>query len=165
MDGTIFLIGGVVAAVAIAKFPIGAPKKTLVQKLPSRLAKEIGRIVPADEKILVQLCGSFQQALVCTDRRVILLKGGFMVGQMFGCNAFQLRHSAVMGIEVKFQMLTGFVEINSGGMQNVPRAFWSRNEAKSASRAPNCIAIYRWQAAAFRDACTEILHRATATGR
>ncbi len=159
MDSTtqFIVIVGVLTITAIARVGRGISKGVLIEPLPKRLAKELKATLEEGEDVRVQLCGAFQQALVCTDSRVMLIKGGWMAGQLFGCNVFQLRYRSVSGVEVKYQLMTGFLEISSGGIQNMPRNFWTRKENRSASSANNCISIYRNQAQKFRQACSFIL--------
>jgi hypothetical protein len=40
------------------------------------------------ERVFVQLTGRVRRGVVCTDTRVIILKGGWMTGQLFGTDPF-----------------------------------------------------------------------------
>ncbi|MDE2468740.1 MAG: hypothetical protein KGL35_08355, partial [Bradyrhizobium sp.] len=87
-----------------------------------------------------------------------IAKSGFMTGHLFGGNVFQLPISAVTSMEVKFHLLTGYLEVATGGMQNTDKGYWSANASRSPSAAPNCISIAsRKDAEKFRRACSEIL--------
>lgn len=52
-----------------------------------------------------------------TDTRVIILKGGWMTGQLFGTDTFQCPYANIAGAEVKFHLLTG----SQGGRSRQPR--------------------------------------------
>jgi hypothetical protein len=99
---------------------------SLIEELPGRIERALRTLLSEGEVVHVKLRGAFTEALVCTDRRVLIVKGGFMTGQIFGTNAFQLPYSNVAGVEVKFHLLTGYFEVSAGGMQNLPKpSYWS----------------------------------------
>jgi hypothetical protein len=115
----------------------------------------------ADEKVFVKLRGAFGEALVCTTSRVLILKAGWMTGQLFGTGMFQCRYTKVGGAQVTFHLVTGYFELSSGGMQNTPKSFWKTEKSINAAKAPNCVAIDGAdRAARFRDACAFIVQRA-----
>lgn len=156
------IAGGLALVLVCAPMLLRASSKggEMVQTLPSRLQRALRQNLRPGEQVLVQLQGAFKQALICTDTRVLILKGGIMCGQLFGTNCFQLRYQNVSGVEVKFSLFTGFFEMSSGGMQNQPRNFWSRSERTSPTRAANCVSLFnRSQARLFRQACSFILER------
>ena len=112
------------------------------------------------EAVLLAMKGAFNEALICTSGRVLIIKTGFMTGQLFGSKVFQLPYSAIASVEVKFTLLTGYLEVSAGGMQNTPKSYWATSGSQSATTAPNCVSIDRRdQAARFRMACAFILER------
>lgn len=132
--------------------------ENLIQPLPGRLERALQQALPADEAILVKLKGNFKEALVCTTKRVLIVKGGLMAGQFFGTNIFQVTYPAIASVEVKFSLLTGYFELSSAGMQNTSKNYWSNAENKSPARAPNCVSLgSRRQAHAFNLACSWIM--------
>jgi hypothetical protein len=138
----------------------------LIDVLPSGLMKKLQQLLAAGESVEVQLKGVWNEVLVCTDRRALILKSGLMTGQVFGSNAFQLPYSNIAGVEVKFHLLTGYFELSAGGMQNTDKSYWATNNAANPAKAPNCIALNsRGQAARFRSACTFILEMADRSRR
>ena len=138
--------------------------KDLIDALPGGLERKLRQILAAAEPIEVQLKGVWNEVLVCTDRRVLILKSGFMTGQVFGSNAFQLPYANVTGVEVKFHLLTGYFELSAGGMQNTDKSYWSSDKSTNSAKAPNCVTLNsRAQAARFRSACTFILEMAHAS--
>jgi hypothetical protein len=61
----------------------------VVEPILDRLERTLWKTLASGEQVFVQLRGAFTEALVCTDTRVIILKGGWMTGQLFGTDAFQ----------------------------------------------------------------------------
>lgn len=132
----------------------------LIDTLPSDLQAKLRQALAPGEAVEVQLRGVWKEVLVCTDRRVIILKSGFMTGQLFGSNNFQLPYSNVAGVEVKFHLLTGYFELSAGGMQNTAKSYWSNDKNTNTAKAPNCVTLNsRAQADRFRAACAFILDR------
>jgi len=134
----------------------------MIELLPSRLENELGRLISPREKVFVKLRGTFSEGLVCTSTRVIILKSGFMTGQLFGINTFQLPYAHGAGVQVRFNLLTGYFELSAAGMQSSDKDFWNRDKKFSPAKAPNCVSIAGLNRAnSFRRACTFILqHRA-----
>ena len=129
----------------------------MIDLLPSKLENELRLLVSAREEVFVKLRGAFSEGLVCTSTRVFILKSGFMTGQLFGTDTFQLPYAQVAGVQVRFHLLTGYFEVSAGGMQNAPKNFWNRDEKFNPAKAPNCVSLAGLgQANRFRDACTFI---------
>ena len=127
----------------------------LIDALPHGLEASLRKVLADGERVEVQLKGVWKEALVCTDRRVMILKSGFMTGQTFGSNVFQIPYGNVGGVEVTFHILTGYFELSAGGMQNTAKSYWSKDKGTDPAKAPNCVTLNtRPQAARFRTACT-----------
>lgn len=130
----------------------------LIEAIPAGLERLASSSIPSGETPLIKLKGAFKESLICTSSRIIIAKSGFMTGHFFGGNVFQLPMSAVTSIEVKFHLLTGYLEVATGGMQNTDKDYWSTNASRNPAKAPNCISIAnRKDAEKFRRACSEIL--------
>jgi len=137
----------------------------VIEPIPDRLERTLRQTLAPGERVFVQLRGAFTEALVCTDTRVIILKGGWMTGQLFGTDTFQCPYANIAGAEVKFHLLTGYFELSAGGMQNTPKSFWKTDNKVRAANAPNCVSLAGpEQANRFRQACAFIMAR-TAGGR
>ncbi|MGH7912027.1 MAG: SHOCT domain-containing protein [Candidatus Dormibacteraceae bacterium] len=133
----------------------------LIEALPGRIEKLLPDLLAPDETVLVKLAGAFKEGLVCTDRQVLILKGGFMTGQMFGNDTFQQPYTNIAGVQVKKHFLSGYLEISAGGMQNTKKSYWSSKEGSSPEKAPNCVSLNRSeQFQKFRAAATMIMERA-----
>jgi hypothetical protein len=134
----------------------------MVEPISEKLERALATSIHRNERVFVKLRGVYKEALVCTDNRVIILKAGWMTGQLFGTDMFQCSYQNVAGAQVKFQLLTGYFELSAGGMQNAPKNFWSTNNSISPAKAPNCVTIAgRDRAEKFRKACAFIMHMAS----
>ena len=134
----------------------------MIELLPSKLENELSLLLAPREEVFVKLRGTYSEGLVCTSTRVIILKSGFMTGQLFGTNTFPLPYANVAGVQVTFHLITGYFEVSAGGMQNTDKSFWNRDKRLDPAKAPNCVSIAGPnRASSFRRACTFILqHRA-----
>lgn len=134
------------------------PIDSLIELLPNRIEAELSKLLVPSEEVLIKLKGAFKEGLVCTDRRVIILKGGFMAGQLLGNNTFQQPYSNIVGVQVQFHLRSGYLEVSGGGMQNTPKSYWSTNTASDPTKAPNCVSLNsKRQAEQFRQASSFIL--------
>ncbi len=138
----------------------------LIEKVSTSLDKSIQSNLSPGEIVEVQLKGRWKEALVCTDRRVLIVKSGFMTGNTFGSNVFQLPYSNVAGCEVKTGFLSAWFELNAGGMQNRPKKVWTTNPNEKPENAPNCVSLLeKPMIARFRQAASYILERNSAGHR
>ena len=130
----------------------------MIELLPSKLENELRLLLSPRERVFVKLRGTFSEGLVCTSTRVIILKSGYMTGQLFGTNTFQLPYAYVAGVQVRFNLLTGYFELSAAGMQSSDKNFWNRDKRFNPAKAPNCVSINgRGNASKFQQACGLIL--------
>lgn len=134
----------------------------MIEPIPEPLERTLTSALAPNERVAVKLRGVYKEALVCTNIRVLILKAGFMTGQLFGTDVFQCPYPNVAGAQVNFNLVTGYFELSAGGMQNTKKSFWNNDKAVSAAKAPNCVSISgRVQADKFRQACAFIMHMAS----
>ena len=132
----------------------------MIEPIPERLDRNLRQTLAPGERVLVQLKGAFTEVLACTDFRVLILKGGWMTGQLLGTNTFQCPYANIAGVEVKFHLMTGYFELSAGGMQNTPKGFWRMENKPRAAHALNCVSLCgQDQARKFRQACAFIMAR------
>lgn len=132
----------------------------IIQEIPTKLRDTVEKSFAPGEAAIFQLKGAFKEALVCTDRRVIIAKSGFMTGQIFGSDLFQLSYASVATAQVKMHLLTGYFEVSAGGMQNTEKSYWAKSGLRNAAGQPNSIALNsRAQAEQFRLAASFIMER------
>jgi hypothetical protein len=134
----------------------------MIEPISEKLDKALNLALAPNEHVVVKLRGVYKEALVCTNIRVIILKTGWMTGQLFGTDMFQCPYPNVAGAQVNFHLLTGYFELSAGGMQNTKKRFWNTDKAVSTAKAPNCVSIGgRDRANKFRQACAFIMHMAS----
>jgi Bacterial PH domain len=88
--------------------------KHLVDLLPERLQTVLSEMLEPDEVVCVALKGAFKEALICTNKRVMILKTGIMTGHTFGSSVFQLPYRSITSAQVNKHMVTGYFEISAG---------------------------------------------------
>jgi hypothetical protein len=143
----------------------------LIVQLPRSLDRILRANLRPDEKILVALRGMCREALVCTDRRVLIIKTGYMTGHIFGSNVFQLPYASITGAQVNAHLLTGYFELSAGGVQNVPKSYWQdisnsfhglkgTTAPQAPQRAPHCVSLRRNHFQVFRAASAFIMQQA-----
>ncbi len=138
-----------------------AMSDALLVLLNPKFEKTIADALEPGEQALVKLSGAFKEALVCTDRRVMIVKMGMMTGNLFGNNVFQLPYEHISSVEVKFGLLSGYFEMSAGGMQNTMKSYWSQKKGSSPQTSPNCVSLNRILAGPFKEAVKFIMARKT----
>lgn len=133
----------------------------VIEKIPAGLHAAVSQVLAPGELVHFQLKGAFKEALVCTDRRVVIAKAGFMTGQMFGSNIFQLNYAGVGSAEVKFTLLSGYFELSAAGVQAAKKSYWGKGSERP-QEAPNCVALLSGMATNFKKAAGFIMQQASA---
>ncbi len=121
---------------------------SLCENLSRGLERTLANTLIAGEVVLVKLEGaSGQEALVCTDRRVVIIK------RWLGSDVFQFPYASISSAEVKMGMLLGYFELTAGGvpMNTAPKT--------DPSKLPNCIGLGRYTATQFRRAASFIMNK------
>lgn len=133
----------------------------LIMDIPASLEVSLRELLAPDEIVEVKLKGAAKEVLVCTDRRVIVLKTGFLARSMFGAKLFQVPYGSISGVDVNFGLMFGVFEIVTGGNQYTRKSAWrAHGSDANASEAPNSVALNsRDQADLFRKACSHIVAR------
>lgn len=130
------------SASAATQEVIRSPVQELIERVPARLEKKLATLLQSGETVCVKLRGVVKEALVCTDRRVLILKTGFMAGHTFGTNVFQVAYRNVTSAQVNSHLITGYLEVSAGGVQNVPTSYWARGN-NSPQKRDNCVSLGR----------------------
>ncbi|MCM2532167.1 PH domain-containing protein [Neobacillus pocheonensis] len=122
----------------------------LVEKLHKKLEQMLEENLK-DETIHIKLAGiKGKEALICTDRRVLIIKTGYYTG---GTGFNQFLYSKITSADVKVGFLGAYFELGLGGNQNRPLNLYTE-----ASKLPNCVTLQdKKDAQKFRDACNFIL--------
>lgn len=67
-----------------------------------------------DEAVLGQVIGTFAQAVIATDRRVLILKAGATSGQVFGGRTTSFAYADIASIDLRARIAEGDFEILTG---------------------------------------------------
>jgi hypothetical protein len=143
---------------------------TLKVNLPYKLDRILRQNLQPDDTVFVALRGAFLEALICTDRRVLIIKTGYQTGHIFGNNVFQLPYATITGAQVNAHLQTGYFELSAGGIQNTPMSYWQDTlnsfsqrkgtTTRSPQRSPHCVSLVKKQFQAFRTASAFIMQQA-----
>jgi hypothetical protein len=131
-----------------AALPVVLPSARM-DKLGSREASLLIAALLPGEKVLGQYVGRHGQALVITDRQVLILKAGMMAGQTFGGRSSSFPYRSIRSAQVRYGTDSDYFEIATGETQSIG----------GAAKAPNCVPLGRQDNARFRDAATIIRDR------
>ena len=111
------------------------------EKTRAEIAKVIQGVIPTNETIIVALKGLYKEYLIATDQRVYIIKKGFMTGHTFGSNVFSMPYHNITSVQLHFNMISGYFEISSGGVQSGQKSFWANDSETSVQKAPNTISL------------------------
>lgn len=117
------------------------------------------KYVDDNEEIIVLLKGAFKEYLICTDKKVYIIKEGFMTGHTFGNGIFKMPYENITNAEIDFHMMSGYFEISTGGLQNKKYNYWSRDEKDDPAKQPNVISLTTAQRGDFTTATQAILDK------
>lgn len=117
------------------------------------------KYVDEKEKIFVLLRGAHKEYLICTDRKVYIIKEGFMTGHTFGSGIFKISYESITNVEIDFHLLSGYFEISTGGIQNKKYNYWSSDDKYDPAKQPNVISLTNVERADFTKATHIILDK------
>ena len=97
------------------------------------------------EAIYVTIEGTGGQAIVGTDRRLFVCKGGFLAGAAFGRKTASWDYRNVAGIHMDHGLMSGIIVVQAPGTDGTPVKYQSRKEREDAFRAPHAIPLVAGQ--------------------
>jgi hypothetical protein len=126
--------------------------------LTRRLARELERNVGGDDDVRICIRGDLGHAIVCLDDRLLVLKAGFHAGTTFGAMAATIYYRDVTGIQIRTQLLSGWIEISSPSFPGRERRrfFQPRTGDRDVYKVPNCIPIYKRHVEAYATALVRL---------
>ncbi|MGH3001414.1 MAG: SHOCT domain-containing protein [Gaiellaceae bacterium] len=139
-------------------FFLRKPRVGGVEILGRRLRREFALNTRPGENARLCLRGRFGHALVCLDDRLLILKRGFRAGTTFGAMAATIFYRDVTGIQVRMQLVSGWIEISSPSFQGSERkrAWDLRATDRDVFKQPNCVAIQRRHVPVYQVALSEL---------
>ena len=90
----------------------------MAEPIPKKEAALLQQLLLPGEKVLGQMIGTFDQAVVVTDHHVCILKTGLMAGQMFGGKSTAFDFKNIVGVEIRTGFAQGEFEILAAGLAN-----------------------------------------------
>lgn len=125
-------------------------------KHKDKFEKIAKQYLSADETIHVALKGNFKEYLICTNKRVYIIKQGFMTGHMLGGGLFKMDYGNITSVEIDMKIVNGYFEVSTGGVQNTRKSYWSQDANTSSSQSPNTVSISKLERADFERASSKI---------
>ena len=105
------------------------------------LKEIINSSILKDEQVKIAIKGSFREYLICTDKKVYIIKKGSVTGHFLGNGNFSIIYSQITNIEIDFHWLSGYFEISTGGLENKRLNYWSNDPNYDPAKQPNCISL------------------------
>jgi len=110
--------------------------------LGGRVKKALEQNKKSNEKVLFCLKGSGGQAIVALDKRLLVIKAGFMAGATFGCRVASFYYKDITSVEVNTGLVNGVIEICTPSNQgNKEKDFWAMDRDRDPWKVSNCIPI------------------------
>lgn len=116
---------------------------SLVMPLNDRGEKLLAENLSKDEEIRVKLQGSNGQAFVLTNRRLYIVKWGFMTNQTFGgkCIAYEYRN--VTALEIRKKMSNRYIQVLTPASQdNIAATVWEKDKNGNNAMVSDSIVTY-----------------------
>jgi Short C-terminal domain len=143
-------VGGVMAKKSYT-YKDGWP---LMQPLGPKEAQLLKQNVAPGEQVLGQVIGNFNQAVIATSHKVLIVKHGLMAGQTFGGKATSYDYRNIMGVEVRTGFGQGEFEVIVAGLPT-PRGTRNKDKVK-ATESPNAIVFPKTEQKYFQSMATQI---------
>ena len=127
-----------------------------IKILGYRIRRALKANISENENVLFCLVGASKgQAIAALDKRLIVLKSGFMAGATFGCRVTSIYYKDITSIEINTGMMRGVIEICTPSYQgNKNKDFWadiwSWNSDRSPWQVSNCIPIDKSNIKAYK---------------
>ncbi len=139
---------------------MAAPMHKLGKKEEARLKESL---LPG-EKSICQCVGPSGQSLVLTDRKVLIIKTGFMAGASLGAKVTSFDYKNITSVEVKMGPLAGAFQISAGGIQASDKGYWGQGK-DDAYKSPHMVPVVKRSFGDFQKAANLIRSMASAAAR
>jgi hypothetical protein len=104
--------------------------------------KALDQNLAQGESVRVIIRGTFDSALIATDRRTFVFKKGFMAGSMFGKKVASYDFRNLTGVQVETGVMSGVFSLQGPGISSEDLSFWHQGKGDP-SRAPHALALNR----------------------
>jgi hypothetical protein len=113
------------------------PAELRLAQMP-KMKPLLDQSIEPGEKVEILIVGAFNQMVVGTDRRIVVLKKGLMAGATFGHKLSSWEYRNVTGIQLDTRASSGILIIHAGGEEPIKSSYWASGKG-SAQEAPNAI--------------------------
>jgi hypothetical protein len=103
-----------------------------------KMKRLLDQSIEPGEKVEILIVGAFDQIVVGTDRRILVLKKGLMAGATFGHKLSSWEYRNVTGLQLDTRANSGILIIHAGGEEPIKSSYWASGKG-SAKEAPNAI--------------------------
>lgn len=127
----------------------------LIENLRGGLGKALTSCVVDGERLLVALEGNTGEALVATDRKVVVIKAGFSSGAMFGKKTKSFHYDSLSSVELSYGLLSGRIQLSSAGTVEQTHGYRQKGLLEAigdASQAENVVNFPTMKKTAFNEA-------------
>jgi len=130
------------------------PLKAWMTRHP-KVRESLERILEPGESVEVVIAGAFNQFVVGTNRRVVVIKKGLMAGATFGGKLASWEHRTITGVQLDTHIATGVLIIRAAGEEPVNASYWAEGKG-SPSHAPNAITFSKRPSQAVQDGVAKL---------
>ena len=127
-----------------------------MDRLNGREARLLRQNMDSGERVIAQCVGTWGQAAIATDRKVLIIKCGWMAGTFLGGKVTTFFYPNITGVEVRVGLISGGVfQVVAAGQSGRERQVFGKGE-NDAFKAPNCVPFARLKLAQFSRLATLI---------
>lgn len=130
-------------------------KVNLNENLGNRGEKLINSNLHEGENVELKVKGTYGEAIVLTNKRLYILKWGYLTGSFLGGRCLGFEFKDVAGVELKTGLLTGTLEVLTPATQNAQKSIWATGN-KNATTSDNVITFTREMFDKFKEATKAI---------
>lgn len=108
--------------------------------LPKKTQQLLYQQMGADEHVEFCLVGLSGQTLVALDRRILIIKRGWLAGATFGAKVTTFAYGDITGIEVRTGAMRGWIELTTPSFQGqVMPGLWTGDRDRNVYKLPYCL--------------------------
>jgi Short C-terminal domain len=113
------------------------PAQLRLAQMP-KMKQLLDQSIDPGEKVEILIVGAHSQIVVGTDRRILVLKKGFMAGATLGHKLSSWEYRNVTGLQLDTRANSGILIVHAGGEEPIKSSYWATGKG-SAAEAPNAI--------------------------
>lgn len=138
-----------------------------VEILSKKVRKYLERNKRKDEEVLFCIVGQGNQSIIALEKRLLIIKPGFLAGATFGAKVSSFFYKDITGIEVNMGFVTGVIEISTPSYEATKERSWwgtkNNDDTRDIWKLSNCIPILKTDFPVFQpylDKLRELIEQA-----